>query len=364
MLNLFTEFKLKDVTLRNRVAVPPMCMYVAQDGLPGPWHVSHYGQLAKGGAGLVIVEATAVSPEGRITPGCAGIWNDAQAAVHSQIATEIKRSGAVAGIQIGHAGRKASANLPWEGDDHIPLGQEGSWQAIAPSAVAFGANLPRIPREMTRAEIERVKEDFVAAAIRARDAGYQWLELHFAHGYLAQSFFSPYSNQRTDEYGGSNDGRERFLLQTLAAVRAVWPEKLPLAMRFGMIEFDGAEEETLTRSIVAAKKFRAAGLDFLSVSLGFNTPQAKIPWGLGFMVPIAHRVKKETGLPVATAWGLGLPAMAESAVRNGQIDLAMVGRAHLQNPHWTAFAASELGVEKPMWLLPASYAHWLERYKL
>ena len=218
MSALFTPFTLKDVTLRNRIAVPPMCQYSAVDGLTTDWHQVHYAALARGGAGLVIVEATAVSPEGRITPGCTGPWNDAQAAGMAKIAASIKEAGAVAGIQIGHAGRKASANRPWEGDDHITSDNSSGWQTIAPSAVAFGHHLPKVPQEMTLDEINRVKSDFVAAARRARDAGFEWLELHFAHGYLAQSFFSVPSNQRNAQSGGRFDNRSRFLLETLAAV--------------------------------------------------------------------------------------------------------------------------------------------------
>jgi len=185
MSALFTPFKLKDISLRNRIAVPPMCQYSATDGLTNDWHWNHYASIARGGAGLVIVEATAVSPEGRITPACTGLWNDQQAVGMARIAAQIKAAGAVPGIQIGHAGRKASANRPWEGDDHIAAGNPAGWETIAPSAIAYGANLPQVPKAMTLADIERVKADFVAAAQRARDAGFEWLELHFAHGYMA-----------------------------------------------------------------------------------------------------------------------------------------------------------------------------------
>ncbi len=184
---LFTPFTLKDVTLRNRIAVPPMCQYSAIDGFTNDWHLSHYAGLARGGAGLVIVEATAVSPEGRITPGCTGLWNDEQAVGMARIAEAIKAGGAVPGIQIAHAGRKASANRPWEGDDHIPEGDDRGWKTLSPSARPFGANLSKMPEAMTHDDIARIQADFVAAARRARDAGFQWLELHFAHGYLAQS---------------------------------------------------------------------------------------------------------------------------------------------------------------------------------
>lgn len=363
MSAVFTPFKLKDVTLRNRIAVPPMCQYMATDGLTNDWHQVHYASLARGGAGLVILEATAVAPEGRITPGCLGLWNDAQIEGHAKIVKAIKAAGAVPGIQIGHAGRKASANLPWEGDDHIAEVDPRGWQTIAPSAVAFGANLPKVPKAMTLDDITRIKADFVAAAKRARAAGYEWLELHFAHGYLAQSFFSPYSNQRTDQYGGSAENRGRFLIESMADIRKVWPENLPFTARFGVIEYDGRDEETLTESINLVKKFKQTGLDLISVSIGFNTPTAKIPWGPSFLAPVAKRVRDEVQIPVASAWGFGTPHAAEASIANEQLDVVMVGKAHLANPFWPYFAARELKIDKPSWVLPAPYAHWLERYK-
>ena len=215
---------------------------------------------------------------------------------------------------------------------------------------------------MTRDDIKRVQQDFVAAARRALDAGFEWLELHFAHGYLGQSFFSEHSNQRTDEYGGSAANRGRFLLETLAAVREVWPAHLPLTARFGVIEFDGRDEQTLADSIELVQHMKASGLDMLSVSIGFSTPTAQIPWAPAFMGPIAKRVRDETGLPVASAWGFGEPHLAETAVHDGQLDLVMVGKAHLANPHWPYHAARELKIDQASWTLPAPYAHWLERY--
>ena len=361
--HLFSPLRVKDVTLRNRIGVPPMCQYSAVDGMITDWHRVHLAGLARGGAGLVVVEATAVAPEGRISPGCTGLWNEAQAAAFAPVVEDIVRAGSVPGIQIAHAGRKASANRPWEGDDHMPEGDTRAWPTIAPSAVAFGANLPRVPREMTLDDIRRVKSDFVAAAKRARDVGFQWLELHFAHGYLGQSFFSVHSNHRKDAYGGSLENRCRYLLETLAAVREVWPERLPLTARFGVIEFDGRDEETLAESIELARGFKRGGLDLLSVSIGFSTPTAKVPWAPAFLVPIAGRVKKESGLLVASSWGIDQPKIADEAVRSGQLDQVLVGRAHLANPHWPYRAALELGVERGAWTLPAPYAHWLERYR-
>ena len=362
MSALFQPFSLKDITLRNRIAVPPMCQYSATDGVVNDWHVANYTGQARGGAGLVIVEATAVAPEGRITPACAGLWTDAQAEAFIPVVRGIKAHGAVPGIQIAHAGRKASANRPWEGDDHIPNDAANGWQTIAPSAIPFGAHLPKVPEAMTLQDIERVKAEFVAAARRALAVGFEWLELHFAHGYLAQSFFSPHANQRTDAYGGNADNRGRFLRETLAAVREVWPEHLPLTIRFGVIEFDGNDEQTMSDAIDLTRQFKAGGMDMMSVSIGFNTPTAKIPWAPAFMGPIAKRVRDEAGVPVSSAWGFGEPHIAEKAVQDGQLDLVMVGKAHLANPHWAYHAARELKVERPSWVMPAPYAHWLERY--
>jgi len=363
MTALFTPFTLKSVTLRNRIAVPPMCQYSAVDGVTNDWHRAHYASIARGGAGLVIVEATAVTPEGRITPGCAGLWNDEQVAGMAAIAAAIKAAGAVAGIQIGHAGRKASANRPWDGNAHIPNDAPDGWQTIAPSALAFGGDLPKVPQEMTLDDIARVRQGFVDAARRALAAGFEWLELHFAHGYLAQSFLSPHSNRRDDQYGGDLDGRGRFLLETLAAVREVWPQHLPLTARMGVIEYDGSDEETLAESIELTRRMREAGLDMLNVSVNFTVPDVKIPWGPGFLAPVAKRVRNEAGLPVASSWYIGDPQVANQAVLDEQMDLVMIGREHLADPHYAFRAAKELGVENPFAILPPQYGWWLERYR-
>lgn len=363
MAALFDPFVLKDITLRNRIAVSPMCQYSAQNGVVNDWHHVHLATLARGGSALVIAEATAVSPEGRITPACAGLWNDSQAEAFAPIVRAIKAAGAVPGIQIGHAGRKASANLPWEGDDHITVGDPRGWETVSPSPIAFGANLPRVPRALTIAEIARVRQDFVDAARRAASAGFEWLVLHFAHGYLAQSFLSDYSNQRDDEYGGSFAARSRFLIETLAAVREVWPERLPLTMRLGVIEFDGRDEDSLVQSIDLIRRFKADGLDFIDVSIGFSTPTAQIPWGPAFLAPVAARVRRETGLPTATSWFISDAAQADGLIRDGSLDLVMLGRPLLANPHWPYRAATELGIDRPAWVLPAPYAHWLSRYR-
>ncbi|MFT9315107.1 MAG: NADH:flavin oxidoreductase/NADH oxidase [Acetobacter orientalis] len=363
MACLFDSYTLKDVTLRNRIMVGPMCQYQAQDGLANDWHSVHYTSLARGGSALVVVEATAVSPEGRITPNCLGLWNDQQAQALTPIVASIRKAGAVPGIQLAHAGRKASANIPWEGDDHIPAGAPKSWQPIAPSPLAFGGDLNRTPQEMTLDDIARVKADFVKATERARDAGFQWLMLHFAHGYLAQSFFSAHSNQRTDQYGGSAENRARFLIETLEAVKAVWPENLPLTARFGVIEFDGRDEETFADSVSLLKKLRSAGLDFLDVSIGFSTPTATIPWSAGFMGPWARRTAEETGLPVSTSWYISEGRQADALIRTGGLDMVTIGRPLLANPHWPFAAAKALHKKEAGAILPPSYGWWLNRYQ-
>jgi NADPH2 dehydrogenase len=364
MANAFDTFTLKDVTLRNRIVVPPMCQYQAVDGVPNQWHEVHYPSLARGGAGLVVVEATAVSPEGRISPGCTGLWNEVQAGKMAGIAASIKGAGAVPGIQIGHAGRKASANVPWQGDDHMAEDDPRAWEPISPSAVPFGANLPRMPREMTREDIRRVQADFVSAARRALDAGFEWLELHFAHGYLGQSFLSVHANKRTDEYGGDLAGRGRFLRETLAAVREVWPERLPLAARLGVVEFDGRDEETVADAVSLVGDFKVLGLDLLDASLGFSTPDANIPWGPALVVPYAARIREEVGIPVSAAWNVDTPEIISDVLGRERLDLVMLGHRHLANPHYPYALAKAYGIENPGWTtLPESYAHWLDRYK-
>ncbi len=363
MSQLFTPLAVKGVTLRNRIGVSPMCQYSANDGLINEWHRAHLATLARGGSALVVVEATAVSPEGRITPGCLGLWNDAQAQALAPIVQDIKAAGAIPAIQIAHAGRKASANRPWEGDNHMPDSDPRSWEIIAPSAVPFGGGLPNIPRAMTKADIDRVRESFVTAAIRARDVGFEWLVLHFAHGYLAQSFFSHHSNLRDDEYGGSFDNRARFLLETLTAVREVWPEDRPLSIRFGVIEFDGRDEQTLAESIELVRRFKAEGTDMIDVSIGFTAPDAQIPWGPAFLAPIAKQIREGAEIPTSTSWHISEPAQAERLIADGSVDLVMLGRPLLENPNWPYKAAQALGVDRPAWTLPAPYAHWLERYR-
>jgi 2,4-dienoyl-CoA reductase-like NADH-dependent reductase (Old Yellow Enzyme family) len=360
MSQLLSAFRLKDVSLRNRIAVSPMCQYSAEQGVPNDWHLVHLGARAIGGAGLVIAEATAVAPEGRITPGCTGLWNDQQAEAWAPIPKFVKRHGAVPGIQLAHAGRKASANLPWEGDNHIPAGDPRAWETLGPSPIAFGANLPRAPHEMTKEQIVRVQRDFVAAAKRALAAGFEWLELHFAHGYLAQSFFSPIANKRTDEYGGSFDNRTRFLVDAFSAVREIWPDKYPLTVRLGVSDFS-KDSQPLEESIQLVKNLKQRGLDLIDVSLGFNSPDISgIPWGPAFMAPIAQRIKDEAGIATAVGWLINEPQQAEDIVAKGQADLIMLAHAELSDPHFPYHAAKALGVANPQNVLPPAYAHWLK----
>lgn len=364
MTALFTPFSLKNITLRNRIAVPPMCQYSANEGFVSDWHLPHYTGLARGGAGLVIVEATAVAAEGRITPSCLGLWHDTQTDGLQSIATAIKAAGAAAGIQLAHAGRKASANEPWHGDDHIENSDPRAWQTIAPSPLPFGANLPKVPTEMTLQDIQRVQHNFVDAAKRACKAGFEWLELHFAHGYLAQSFLSPHSNKRADRYGGSFTNRARFMLETIDAVKKVWPEHLPLTVRLGVIEFDGNDEQTLNESIQLISEMKVKGVDLVNVSINFVIPEADIPWHRpGFMAPIAARVRQATQLPVASSWSLDDAITADEVIAKGQMDLVMIGRAHLANPFYSFELATQLGLADASSVLPTQYAHWLARYR-
>lgn len=355
MAKLFDEYRLKDVTLRNRIAVSPMCQYSSEDGFPNDWHLVHLGSRAVGGAGLVVVEATAVSPEGRISPADSGIYSDAHVEPFARVAGFLKRHGAVPGIQLAHAGRKASANKPWEGDGHIGADQ-GGWDTIAPSAVAFGGNLPKVPRAMTADDIRRVQDAFVASTGRALAAGFEWLELHFAHGYLAHEFYSPLANTRTDRYGGSFDNRIRFLLETFAAVRNVWPERLPLTARLSVTDWvDGGV--TVEESVELLRRLKAAGLDLVDVSHGFVTPDiSTVPWGPGFMIPVAGCIRREAGLPTAVGWLISEAEQAEGAVRDGHADVVMLAREMLRDPYWPYHAALQLGDERAGAVLPVQYA--------
>lgn len=360
MAQLFSRFSLKDITLRNRIGVSPMCQYSSDNGYPNDWHFVHLGSRAVGGAGLVIVEATAVSPEGRISPADSGIYLDDHVPHFARIARFLKQHGSVPGIQIAHAGRKASANKPWEGDDHIP-DDRGGWQTIAPSPLPFGGGLNKVPREMDLPEIKRIQHAFVDAAKRSLAAGFEWLELHFAHGYLAHEFYSPLANHRTDNYGGSFDNRIRFILETFQAVREVWPERFPLTARLSVTDWqpDGV---TVEESIELTRKLKASGLDLLDVSQGFVTPDiSKIPWGPGFLLPIAGQIRAAAEIPTAVGWMITDPHQAEASLQEGQADTILLARELLRDPYWPYRAAVKLGVEHPYDTLPVQYARAVRR---
>jgi len=359
---LFDPLTVKSVTIRNRIAASPMCQCSADDGFPTDWHRVHLTSLARGGAGLVTVEGTAVSREGRITLGDTGMWSDEHAEAFRPLVEGIESAGAVPALQLAHAGRKASSNRPWDGNNHMAADDPQGWTPISPSAIGFGHDLARVPRAMTKADIARVQGEFVAAAERALRVGFKWLELHFGHGYLGQNFLSTYSNQRDDEYGGSIENRGRFLVETVAAVRKVWPQDLPLGVRLGVVEFDGHDEEMLADAINVIQRMKAEGLDTIDVTFGFSTYDNQIPWGPALMAPFAQRVRQSTGLPTSTTWNISTPALADGVVRAEQVDFVMLGRALLHNPHWPHSAARELGIDASSWVLPTPYAYWLERY--
>ena len=353
MLHLFEPLTLKSVTLRNRIGVSPMCMYSSQDGVATDWHLVHLGARAAGGAGLVIAEATAVAPEGRITPGDAGIWADKHVEPIARINRFIKAQGAIPGIQLAHAGRKASAALPWEGGAHL-ADDAGGWMPVAPSAIAFGGDLAKVPHELTIAEIARVQGDFVAAAKRALAAGCEWLELHGAHGYLTHEFLSPISNRRTDQYGGSFENRIRFLLELTRGVRAVWPDRLPLAARLSCTDWSEGGW-TLEETIALAKRLKAEGVDLIDCSSGGNVPTAKIPVGAGYQVPFASRIRREATIATATVGMITDPMQADQIVRNGEADIVLLARELLRDPNWPLRAARALHV-KPLPNPPRQYA--------
>lgn len=338
---LFSPFTVRSITLRNRIGVSPMCQYSAVDGVANEWHFVHLGSRAVGGAGLVIAEATGVAPEGRITPGCLGLWSDKHIEPLAHIAKFIKEHGAVAGIQIAHAGRKASAGLPWNGGAHLSEA-EGGWQTIAPSAISFGGNLTKIPLAMTEADIVRLRNDFVATAQRALTAGFEWLELHAAHGYLFNSFLSPLSNYRTDQYGGSFENRVRFLMETTRAVRKVWPDHLPLAVRISAIDWKEGGWD-IEQSIALAKLLKTEGVDLVDCSSGGVVPDAKITVAPGYQVPFAEKIRHEANIATAAVGFITEAQQAEEIIRSGQADIVLLARQMLVDPYWPVHAAKTLG---------------------
>ncbi len=318
-----------------------MCQYSSEDGVANDWHLVHLGARAAGGAGLVMAEATSVSPEGRITPGCAGLWSDEQVDPLTRVNRFVKAQGAVPGIQLAHAGRKASAARPWEGGAHL-ADDAGGWPTLAPSALAFGAELPKVPRAMTETDIARVQGDFVESTRRALAAGYEWLEIHAAHGYLSHQFLSPLSNHRTDRYGGTFENRVRFLIETTRAVRAVWPERLPLGVRFSCSDWvDGGWD--IEQSIELARLLKGEGVDLIDCSSGGLVPDASIPAGPGFQVPFAERIRREAGIATAAVGLITAPTHADEIIRNGRADLVLLARELLRDAEWPLRAARALG---------------------
>ncbi len=350
MPHLFDSLTLRGVTLRNRIGVSPMCQYSAEDGIATDWHLVHLGARAVGGAGLVMVEATAVEERGRISPGCTGIWSDAHTAPFARIAEFVAGQGAVPGIQIAHAGRKASCTRPWEGGAYLS-DEEGGWEIVGPSAVPFH-DAARVPRALTVAEIAGIQQKFTAAARRAREGGFRWLEVHGAHGYLMHSFHSPLSNVRTDNYGGSFENRIRFTVETMRAVREVWPGDRPLSIRLSCA--DWAEGGwTLEETVELAKTLKGEGVDLIDCSGGGGTPLAKVPLGAGYQVPFAEAVRKGAGIPTAAIGMITQPMQADGIVRNGRADMVFLAREMLRDPYWPQRAARELGHEGP---IPVQYA--------
>lgn len=338
--HLFSEFRLKDVALRNRIGVSPMCMYSSEDGVANDWHFAHLGSRAVGGAGLVICEATAVTADGRITPQDAGLWNDAQIEPLARINRFVAAHGAVPGIQLAHAGRKASCRRPWEGGGQLAP-EEGGWQTVGPSPLAFEPG-QRPPRALSRQEIGGIAETFRAGAERALAAGYCWLELHGAHGYLAHEFLSPLSNQREDEYGGSFENRIRFALEVTRAVKTAWPESLPLTWRISATDWV-AGGWTPEDSVALARRFKEEGVDLVDCSSGANAPNVKIPVGPGYQVFLAEQVRRDAGMPTAAVGMITDARQADAIIREGKADLVLLARELLRDPHWPFRAARELG---------------------
>jgi 2,4-dienoyl-CoA reductase-like NADH-dependent reductase (Old Yellow Enzyme family) len=348
---LFTPITLRGTTVRNRVWVAPMCQYSATDGVPDDWHLVHLGQFAAGGAGLVMTEASAVTPEGRISPQDAGIWNDEQVAAWRRIVEFVHARGATAAMQLAHAGRKASTIRPWEGSGPV-LADDGGWTPVGPSAEAF-ANYT-VPQELSVDEIAALPAAFAAGARRARQAGFDVVELHFAHGYLVHQFLSPLSNHRTDAYGGPFENRIRLAVEILAAVRAEVGDDVPVLARISATDWteggwDGDDSVALARALADA------GADLVDTSSGGNVPHAEIPVGPGYQVPFAERIRQEVGVPTGAVGLITDPAQAEKVLATGQADVVLLARALLSDPHWPLRAAHELGAADDVtW--PVQYA--------
>ncbi|MFS0793271.1 NADH:flavin oxidoreductase/NADH oxidase [Microbacterium sp. 1P10AE] len=348
MSTLFTPLTIRGIEMRNRLWVSPMCQYSAVDGLPNDWHHVHLAQFAAGGAGLVIAEATAVSPEGRISPDDVGLWNDAQAEAWTPIVAAIRARGAVPGVQLGHAGRKASTTSPLTGGRGSVAPEDCGWTTVAPSALAYPGFAE--PRELDEAGIEKVVSDFADAARRAVAAGFEVLEVHAAHGYLLHQFLSPLSNLREDEYGGSFDGRVRLLERVTAAVRDAAPDAVVFVRFSGTDAAEGGWD--IDDTVRAAERVAAVGADFIDVSSGGLVPHQNIHPGPGYQVPLAETVRRETGLLVGAVGMIDDARQAESIVADGRADAVLSAREWLRDPHYALRAAAELGADLPA---PAQY---------
>jgi len=340
MPHLFEPLTIRGITLRNRIGIPPMCMYSYTGGFSNEWQMIHLGARAVGGAGLIIAEATAVEPRGRISPNDVGIWLDDHIEPLARVTRVIKENGAVAGIQIAHAGRKAASSRPWDGGKPILPENPLAWQGVAPSPIAFNEEYA-VPHELSVSEILAVQGGFRDGARRALAAGFEWLEIHAAHGYLIHSFYSPISNKRTDKYGGSFENRIRFLLETVRSIRPVWPDHLPLTVRISGTDWvEGGW--TLEDSVSLAKYLKTEGVDLIDCSSGGGVANAMIPRGPGYQVPISEAVRNGANIMTAAVGLITTPAHADEIIRNGRADLVLLGREMLRDPYWPLHAAQAL----------------------
>jgi 2,4-dienoyl-CoA reductase-like NADH-dependent reductase (Old Yellow Enzyme family) len=340
--SLFTPIKIRDVNFRNRIAVSPMCEYSSHDGFARDWHLVHLGSRAVGGAGLVMTEAAAVEPQGRISPADLGIWKDEHIDKLAQIAAFIKEHGAVPGIQIAHAGRKASCRVPWEGGAPIPA-EQGGWQTVAPSPVPFRSGDP-VPAELSTAQIRLIVQAFGAATRRALAAGFEVVEIHAAHGYLLHEFYSPLSNQRADEYGGSFENRIRLTLEVAEAVRGILPDGLPLFVRISSTDWKEGGW-TLDDSVKLAEALRNRGVDLIDCSSGGLAPDAKVIVGPAYQVPFAERIRREANVLTGAVGLITDPQEADRIIRSAQADIVLLARQMLRDPYWPLHAAQALKVE-------------------